>query len=457
MKIEKSKGVTPTEKRLSNLCERTFLKLWSWPNPYKQDGKELCDLIAVFDDHVFVFFDRESNTIQDAEKDINVTWSRWKKEVIDKQMKTAKGAERYIKNCQPIYLDSKCQQPFPVTMPENPIIHKIIVAHGAKDVCKSFAEDNVYGSLGMFYGDFRPDQFLPFCTPFFVQLEKDNPIHILDSSNLEILLTELDTFSDFVSFLSEKEKAISKYDGLVYCGEEDLLAHYFLNYDENLKRYRIEEDSPNINTLWIEEGKWKNFKENGHAERRTKANKESYFWDELVQDTYQNALDGTASGVNLWSNNDPLHEMAKEPRMARRDLSRIMLQAITDFPSTDNDIFYMPRYMQSLSDRSKMYVFLQLKCPEANLDKNRERRRHVLVVACGVVRNNFSDIKTVIGIAMEPPKYARSNAEDFVLLKCEQWSEEQRAYFDRENEKFGFLKNARKLERRVVDFEQDLS
>ena len=104
MKIEKSKGVTPTEEWLSNLCERTFLKLWSWPNPCKQDGKELCDLIAVFDDHVFVFFDRESNSLQDAGKNINVTWSRWKKQVIDKQINTAKGAERYIKNCQPIYL-----------------------------------------------------------------------------------------------------------------------------------------------------------------------------------------------------------------------------------------------------------------------------------------------------------------------------------------------------------------
>ena len=453
MKIEKSKGITSTEKLLSDLCERTFLKLWSWPNLCQQDGNELCDLIAVFDDHVFVFFDRESSVIQDAEKDISVTWPRWKKQVIDKQIKTAKGAEGYIKKGQPIYLDNRCQQPFPVTMPENPIIHKIIVAHGAADVCKSFSEANVSGSLAIFYGDLKPDLRLPFFAPFFVELEKESPIHILDSSNLEILLTELDTFSDFVSFMNEKEKAIGKYDLLAYCGEEDLLAQYFLNYDESEKRYRIGVDAPSVTALWIEEGKWKNFEEKGHAERRKIANKESYLWDEIIQRTYQNTLDGTIGGVSPLSRNNPVTEMAKENRLSRRALARNMITAVRDFPATNQRIVQKTCYMQSLSDPEKLYVFLQLKCPDPNRNSNRKRRQNLLEIACGVARNNFPDIKTVVGIAMAPPKYARTNAEDFLLLKCAEWSEEQRAHYDRANENFGFFKNVRQFERRVVDFE----
>ena len=53
MRIDKPGGGTPTERLLSTLCEKTFLKLWSGPNPRKDDGKELCDLIAIFDNHVF--------------------------------------------------------------------------------------------------------------------------------------------------------------------------------------------------------------------------------------------------------------------------------------------------------------------------------------------------------------------------------------------------------------------
>lgn len=81
MSIKKSSGVTQTEKILADLCERTFLKLWAYPNPYKADGKELCDLLAVFENHVFIFFDRESKKFDKSEKDVQVQWERWKKEV----------------------------------------------------------------------------------------------------------------------------------------------------------------------------------------------------------------------------------------------------------------------------------------------------------------------------------------------------------------------------------------
>lgn len=34
---EKGSGVTATERLLAEFCERSFLKLWSYPNPYKDD------------------------------------------------------------------------------------------------------------------------------------------------------------------------------------------------------------------------------------------------------------------------------------------------------------------------------------------------------------------------------------------------------------------------------------
>jgi len=45
--IKKSSGTTPTEQLLADLCEQTFLKLWSYPNPFKDDGDELCDLLVI--------------------------------------------------------------------------------------------------------------------------------------------------------------------------------------------------------------------------------------------------------------------------------------------------------------------------------------------------------------------------------------------------------------------------
>jgi hypothetical protein len=110
---DKSGGVTATERMLADFCERSFLKLWSYPNPYKDDGHELCDLLAVFGDDVFIFFDREAFLPDDPEKDPQVLWGRWKRNVIDRQVKTAHGAERYIRSGRPIFLDGKRSKPFP--------------------------------------------------------------------------------------------------------------------------------------------------------------------------------------------------------------------------------------------------------------------------------------------------------------------------------------------------------
>jgi hypothetical protein len=68
-------GVTGTERLLALFCDRSFLKLWSYANPYKDDGHELCDLLAVFGDTVFIFFDREKRLQEAADKDPQVIWT----------------------------------------------------------------------------------------------------------------------------------------------------------------------------------------------------------------------------------------------------------------------------------------------------------------------------------------------------------------------------------------------
>ena len=79
MSIAKSRGTTPTERLLSELCDQTFLRPWSYANPHKDDHKELCDLIAVFEDAVFLFFDRERRTFDPPDIEVDLTWTRWER------------------------------------------------------------------------------------------------------------------------------------------------------------------------------------------------------------------------------------------------------------------------------------------------------------------------------------------------------------------------------------------
>lgn len=205
--IKKSLGLTQTEKILAELCDKTFLKLWSYPNPFTENHKEICDLLVVFEDDVFIFFVREKNLNPLVSESGLIYWERWKRTVIDKQIITCYGAERYLRSGKKIFLDQSGKEPFPLEFKKDKVnIYKIIIAHGAEHACKEMSQDNINGSLAISYCDSKI-----FDKPFCITLSRENPIHILDSFNIGIILQELDTICDFRWYLEEKENAIKKY------------------------------------------------------------------------------------------------------------------------------------------------------------------------------------------------------------------------------------------------------
>lgn len=238
--IKKSEGKTRTEKILSELCENTFLNTWSFPNPYneKGKGKEFCDLVAIFENHMFIFFDREKILDISVDNDSKIQWDRWKRNVIDAQAKTCHGAERYIKNGGNLFLDPECLIPLPIKYDSKEIIiHKVIIANGASDACVDFSDENINGSLGITYRNIESHDGFEF--PFLIDIDKNNPVHIFDEYTFPLVLRELDTFKDFLYYITAKEDTIRELNFLSYCGEEDLLAHYLMNFDNNTKKHFI--------------------------------------------------------------------------------------------------------------------------------------------------------------------------------------------------------------------------
>lgn len=433
----KSSGVTPTEKMLAEFCERSFLKLWSYPNPYKDDNHELCDLLAVFGNYVFIFFDRENVLSEDPDKDPTVLWDRWKRSVIDRQTGTAHGAERYIRSGRPIFLDPKCTMPFPLAIDRSTaIIHKIIVAHGAKEACERASPQNVYGSLAITYSEIDGSP----TAPFHIHIDKRKPVHILDSHNMPIVLGELDTVSDFAAYLDEKTRAISAFDCLTYCGEEDMLAHYLLNYDATTKRHVIGPKGDSVNGVLIGEGEWHDFRQADVYKNTKREDRISYFWDQLIQRTCQNSLNGTLGGnSDLLRDQSAIYEMVKEPRFMRRALAEKMLSAVERFPDV-GPLSRQVTFLQSF-EPNVGYVLLQLRTPPAFHDEPdyREKRRAVLEIACGAAKNKFPHLVKVIGICIEAPKFSDGpDGEDFLLMLCETWTDEMKAQYEEGNRGWNF-------------------
>jgi hypothetical protein len=58
MRFKRSDGLTASEQLLAQICDRSFLKLWTYPNLFKKPGKELTDLLVVFGNDVIIFSDK---------------------------------------------------------------------------------------------------------------------------------------------------------------------------------------------------------------------------------------------------------------------------------------------------------------------------------------------------------------------------------------------------------------
>jgi hypothetical protein len=432
MPIEKATGFTPSEKLLAEICDNTFLKLWSFSNPFNYQNKEFCDLVAIFENHMFIFFDRTKKLDFESEEDFQIKWNRWYKDVIEAQINTCDGAERYIKNNGELFLDNKSTKKLPVKFDIKKInIHKIIVAHGAKNACLKFSKENVNGSLGIIYNDFNEKINMP----FFVHLNKNNPIHVFDSHNLEIILKELDTFCDFKNYIVEKERAIKTNYFLTYCGEEDLLAYYFLNFDRTNHKHVISEE--NHVGITLDQGGWNKFIRTPAYNAKKEADKISYFWDAIIQETSDNALNGRLTGNgNVFEGNSAIYEMAKEPRFIRRMLSEKMLEAIDKFP---NNNLPMGRFIRVLSSylRTVKYVFLQYKIDfgdKINKIETNKMRQYFLEIACGATKIKYPELEKIIGIGMEPIKYYKKTTKDFLLMDCTYWDDDKQKYYTEENQ-----------------------
>jgi len=136
-------GTTPSEKFIASLCEKSFLQLWSYSNIFRDqgkhksgDGKEICDLLSIFGNHITIFSDKECKF---PRGEITLSWKRWYKKAIHNSARQIFGAERWLRNhSDRVFLDRSCEQPFPLDIPNSKdmSVHRVIVASGAASACR---------------------------------------------------------------------------------------------------------------------------------------------------------------------------------------------------------------------------------------------------------------------------------------------------------------------------------
>src|SRR5437763_755846 len=114
--ITRGTGVTPAERYLARLCDGTFLSVWSHSGLYRGVGKELTDLLVVFENDVILFSDKHCAFPDTG--DIDIDWARWFRTSVQKSADQLYGAERWLRaSPDRVYLDPGCKHSFPFPIP----------------------------------------------------------------------------------------------------------------------------------------------------------------------------------------------------------------------------------------------------------------------------------------------------------------------------------------------------
>lgn len=445
-KLKKSGGTTPTERHLAQLCEKTFLHLWSYPNLHRDQGgcKELCDLLVVFGKDVIIFSDKSCAFPNSG--DITKDWQRWFRKAIKKSADQIFGAERWIKtNPNRIFLDGKCEACLPIELPSPDTIrfHRIVVARGAGPRCSEFFGGDT-GSLMVhndIIGKAHIDPNMGSFNVFKVgQIDPDKGfVHVLDDTNLEIVLTELDTVADFVDYLIKKERLYLS-DRMVWAtGEEDLLAYYLTHMNKDGEH---DFDFSKDQDLIVIDDCYAGMAADHQYIAKKLADKESYLWDRLIDHIGRHVLEGTLAfgdEFNVSDHEKGLHVLASESRLARRGLAKALLDRIESAPENRPSV----RVVVSGDSKGTGYCFLIYPYRQGDdYEEYRRKRSGMLVCYCKVMKLKFPELEWTVGIAMEPAG-VKGGSEDLVYLDGTDWTEIDRKEARLIQKKMGILKSPR--------------
>lgn len=458
MKIERADGITPSEKYLKQLCDKAFLSLWSYSGIYrdqkqggKGDGKELCDLLVVFENHIIIFSDKYIEFPNSG--NIQLDWSRWYRRAVEDSAKQIFGAERWIKKFpNRLFINRECTQPFPLKLPElvNTTFHRIVIAHGVAEKCKEFFGGGS-GSLIIDNTIIGDEHLSDNCIPFSIgQVDKEKGyVHVFDEITLDIVLQTLDTITDFTDYLNKKEKFLSNQIIVHVPGEEELLAFYMQKLDKNGEHDFILPEK--INGLMLEEGFWDDFVNSPQRKSQIEANRISYSWDKLIETFNKNILDDTqylAYPRDITNQEKTVKFLAKENRTSRRMLSRYIHELLAKTSSTKLGA----RVRVPTNKGDPYYVFLLLPKPSDIEEKEyREQRRIMLESYCMVAKYKFPNAEDIIGLATESG-LEEYRSEDLMYFDVSQWSEEDQKNAEYLHNEIGLLKNVNIYKSKEYEF-----
>lgn len=425
--LSDSKGTNLSERFLVELCRRTFLSLWSFPNTFTSEGlregagssgKEFIDVLVVFGDDVLLFSDKEISF--DNSGDLQVTWPRWFKRAVEKSAGQLYGARSWLLRFpDKIFLDAECKRPLPVSVPvsDKARVHLIATTRGTNKACA----ERFPGSVGSHFVNTSIEGNNHRNNPFMIGvLNRSKPfVHVFDELSLETVLRELDTIADFVGYLRAREEFLSANTPRVFApGEEQLLGAYLTHGGDNGNWFLPPTFANSADILTFDESHFSGLINDKRFQLKKRADRISYYWDGLIEAfiTLGDPKHGGFGGEYLNKDTErALRAMAAESRFRRRLLCEVFQGMLELAKCTPNQL--RARLFSTKQTPDLVYVFLAYpRLPGQSKEDYRSERSSCLMVYTQCAPLRWPEGKTFIGIAVDhPTKNYSGRSEDLLV------------------------------------------
>ncbi len=279
-------------------------------------------------------------------------------------------------------------------------------------------------------------------------------VHVFDDTTLDIVMSTLDTVSDFTQYLTRKERFLTTDKVVHAAGEEELLGVYF--HDVNSEREHDFIIKGNYDLLSFGEGFWEKFVRSPERRAQIESDRISYTWDRLIEKFAFHTMTATqyfTSGGPLGEQEKMFRFLAREPRTHRRGLA-ISLHEVLE-RSIHSLAPWEARMMLPWKVGEPLYVFLVFKRkPGISDEEYRNARVGLLSSYCRVAKHEHPQAIHIIGIATEDGN-PQPRSEDLIYLDTSDWSPESEQEAREIQRRLGLLKKVKPTMKHEYEYPVD--
>ncbi len=353
------------EEVVHNLAVQSFLADWCFISPRKPNGNEICDLLVVFDDLAIIW--------QVKDLKLNKKGEYREAEVL-KNLRQLAGARRYILERRgQIHVENSRRGRIQIDPASIARIYLISVMMGEGEAVSGFMD-----------------------------LVREQSVHVFTREFAEIAFCELDTITDFVGYLAAKEAFLTRDIEMMIIegGEEELLACYLLHGEG----FGFEK----ANVVHVNRGFWRSFRSGKTYSDKRSAAQISYLWDHIISRAHEGS-----SQYELLA-----RELARPDRRERTKLAKIFAGARNRAGQVAEKADLL-REVVGLNGTTYCFLFQE---PNAG----NHSRAEYLQASCFVARTMIPAYHRVVGIATDRVRRP-TDAFDFCFISMPELDDQVRS------------------------------